>query len=76
MILPAIAPDGLAVDHQPRLPEADIIVVESAEPSAPESPQPRPCYNPFGILSPPQPASPAPYPPTTLIQQPLSRANQ
>jgi energy-coupling factor transport system permease protein len=48
-ILTAIAPDGLAVDHQPRLPEADIIMVESAEPSAPESSQPRPWYNPFGI---------------------------
>ncbi len=48
-ILTAIAPDGLAVDHQPRLPDRDIIGVESAEPSAPESPQPRPWYNPFGI---------------------------
>jgi len=48
-ILTAIAPDGLAVDHQPRLPQADILMVESAETSAQESPQPRPWYNPFGI---------------------------
>lgn len=48
-ILTAIAPDGLAVDHQPRLPEADIIVAESAETSVQASPQSRPWYNPFGI---------------------------
>ncbi|MEQ9670717.1 energy-coupling factor transporter transmembrane component T family protein [Coleofasciculus sp. G2-EDA-02] len=48
-ILTAIAPDGLAVDHQPRLPEADIIVAESAETSVQASSQPRPWYNPFGI---------------------------
>jgi len=48
-ILTAIAPDGLAVDHQPRLPQGDIIVVESGESSTQESAQSRPWYNPFGI---------------------------
>ncbi|WP_199249718.1 energy-coupling factor transporter transmembrane protein EcfT [[Phormidium] sp. ETS-05] len=55
-IVTAIAPDGLAVQHQPRLPSGEITKLE---PTAP--PERQPWYNPFGwgTATPPK-ASPAP----------------
>lgn len=47
-ILTAIAPDGLAVNHQPRYPDTDIILLESAQPLAAESSPSQSWYNPFG----------------------------
>lgn len=51
--LSAIAPDGLSVDSQPRLP-ADELAFSQQPATLPPPPQPRPWYNPLGLGEKPQ----------------------
>ncbi len=50
LVITAIAPDGLALQHQRRLPTSEIIFV-TEEPTIPTSPARQPWYDPFGWFS-------------------------
>jgi energy-coupling factor transport system permease protein len=51
LVITAIAPDGLAVDHQPRLPTSEITFLSEKAPSQQESAERQPWYDPFGWFS-------------------------
>lgn len=70
-ILVAIAPDGMDVRHQPRLPSNELAFTEQPA-TLPPAPTPRPWYNPFGWgqpspvpTIPPSPKAVAPLPQPT-----------
>src|ERR671932_1245599 len=54
-ILSAIAPDGLSVNPQPRLPANELAFVQQPATPPTKAPEPRPWYNPFGSGQKPSP---------------------
>ncbi len=64
-VLTAIAPDGLAATHQPRLPKDELAAAQQI--TLPPSPPRRPWYNPLGLG---QPRSTPPSVPSAELPQP------
>jgi energy-coupling factor transport system permease protein len=75
-VLTAIAPDGLAANHQPRLPGDELAFVQQPVTPPTEAPEPRPWYDPLGLGGlgqQPSPETPAPTPPSlSALPQPTS----